>query len=57
LGEEVVLEVQRVYGADILPDQPPRLLARRCSQGLACNMMERPACKWAGTLPGYDPFG
>ncbi len=56
VGEEVILEVQRVYGADIMPEQPPRVVAHRCSHSLTCNMMDRPSCTWAGTLPGYDPL-
>lgn len=56
VGEVVTLEVQRAYPADILPDQPPRVTARRCSRGMACNQMDKPTCCWAGTLPGYDPL-
>jgi hypothetical protein len=56
IGQQVLLEAQLVYPADHLPDQPPRVLAHRCSQGLACNGLDRPGCVWAGTLPGYDPF-
>jgi hypothetical protein len=56
VGELVTLEVRRVYPADVLPDQPPRVLAHRCSRALQCNQMDRPTCRWAGTLPGYDPF-
>jgi hypothetical protein len=56
IGEEVSLEVQLVYPAGFMPDQPPRVLAHRCSKGLECNWIEKPACVWAGTSPGYDPF-
>jgi hypothetical protein len=56
IGEEVALEVQLVYPSEFLPDQPPRVLAHRCSKGLECNLIEKPACVWAGTSPGYDPF-
>ena len=56
IGEDVTLQVKVVYPSDILPDQPPRVLARRCSKGLECNQLDRPTCVWAGTLPGYNPF-
>lgn len=56
VGEEVSLEARVVYPAEILPDQPPRILGRRCSQGLECNQRNQPACCWAGTLPDFDPF-
>lgn len=55
-GREVALEAETIYPADILPDQPPRLGAHRCSQGAACSALDRPACQWAGSTPGYDPF-
>jgi hypothetical protein len=56
VGEDVSLEARVVYPAEFLPDQPPRILAHRCSKGLECNQMNTPTCMWAGTLPGYDPF-
>lgn len=56
IGEAVCLEARLVYAAEVLPDQPPRVLAHRCSNGVVCNQMEQPACVWAGTNPGYDPF-
>jgi hypothetical protein len=56
VGEDVSLEARVVYSAEFLPDQPPRILAHRCSKGLECNQMNTPTCMWAGTLPGYDPF-
>jgi hypothetical protein len=56
VGEEVCLEVELVYPAEWLPDQPPRVLARRCSRGVTCNLDGRPSCVWAGTNPSYDPF-
>jgi hypothetical protein len=56
VGEDVTIQVKVVYPLDILPDQPPRVLARRCSKGMDCNQLERPSCVWAGTNPGYDPF-
>lgn len=56
IGEVVTLECKLVYPAEHLPDQPPRVLARRCSMGLECNLLDRPACVWSGTAPEYDPF-
>jgi hypothetical protein len=53
---EVALQVQVVYPADIMPDQPPRVIAHRCSDALTCNLSDKPSCVWAGTNPGYDPF-
>lgn len=53
---EVGLEAKVVYPAEILPDQPPRVLAHRCSRGCECSLDGRPSCKWAGTNPFYDPF-
>jgi hypothetical protein len=55
-GAAAALEVRLVYPAELLPDQPPRVVAHRCSLGLQCNQMESPTCCWAGTLPGFDPF-
>jgi hypothetical protein len=54
--ESVGLEAQVVFPADILPDQPPRVLAHRCSKGCECALDDRPACVWAGTNPLFDPF-
>src|SRR3989304_2441022 len=56
IAEEVALEALVVYPAEVLPDQPGRVLAHRCSQGLSCNSLDRPTCCWAGNWPGYDPF-
>jgi len=56
LGEEVSLEAKLVFPSDILPDQPARVAAHRCSEWATCNAVDQPSCCWAGTLPGYDPF-
>lgn len=56
LGRVVHLEVQHVYPSDLLPDQPPQVRARRCSEALVCNATERALCAWSGTLPGHDPL-
>jgi hypothetical protein len=56
VNDEVSLEIQVVYPTDIMPDQPPRVLAHRCSHAIKCNLEDRPICVWAGTNPIYDPF-
>jgi hypothetical protein len=56
VNEKVSLETEVVYPGDFLPDQPPRILAHRCSHGMSCNQVSKPACNWAGSNPGYDPF-
>ena len=53
---QVSLEAELIYPADHMPDQPPRILAHRCSHAFACNLDGRPSCIWAGTNPAYDPF-
>lgn len=55
VGHEIALETELVYPAEFLPDQPPRVIARRCSNGLACNTMEKPGCVWSGTQPNIQP--
>ncbi len=55
-GRMALLEARLVYPAEVLPDGPPRVLGHRCSLGMECNQLEAPTCRWAGTLPGYDPF-
>lgn len=54
--QDVTLEARVVFPASFLPMQPPRVIAHRCSMGLECNSIDKPGCKWAGTLPDYDPF-
>ncbi len=56
VGKEVGLEAEVIYPADWLPDQPPRIVAHRCSEGIVCNLDGRASCLWAGTNPTYDPF-
>ncbi|MBN1665508.1 MAG: hypothetical protein JW862_00405 [Anaerolineales bacterium] len=56
VDKEVGLEAQVVFPADWLPDQPPRIIAHRCSDALMCNQDGRASCIWAGTNPAYDPF-
>lgn len=56
VNQQVALEAQVVLPPEWLPDQPPRVLSHRCSQGLKCNLDGRPSCLWAGTNPASDPF-
>jgi hypothetical protein len=39
-----------------LPDQPARITAHRCSNGLECNQEDKHSCTWAGTNPDFDPY-
>jgi hypothetical protein len=55
VGQDVALEAEIVYPADMLPDGP-RVLSHRCSNGLDCNLDGRSSCLWAGTNPVIDPF-
>jgi hypothetical protein len=56
VDQDVALEAELVYPADMLPDPAPRVLAHRCSMGMQCNQDGRPSCMWAGTNPAFDPF-
>jgi hypothetical protein len=56
VGQDVGLEAEMVYPAENLPDQPARVLAHRCSNGVECNTLEKTSCVWSGTNPAYDPF-
>jgi hypothetical protein len=55
VGRQVRLEAQVVEPAEHLPDQPPRVLARRCSNAMECNKIEKMACAYCGTNPNYIP--
>jgi len=55
-GCEVHFEVEVIYPAEWMPDQPPRVLAHRCSHGVYCRMQDKASCIWAGTNPVYNPF-
>jgi len=55
VGKRAALELHCVYPAEFLPDQPPHVIARRCSLGVSCNLLETPGCCFAGTLPAFDP--
>jgi hypothetical protein len=56
VGTEVSFEAEVVYPAEFMPDQEPRVLAHRCSNGSECNKVSKAACIWAGTNPSFDPF-
>lgn len=56
VNQDVALEAELVYPAEMLPDQAPRVLAHRCSHALICNLDDRPSCIWAGANPAFDPF-
>ena len=56
VGHEIALEADVIYPAEELPDSPPRIVAHRCSNAAACNMMDKAACKWCGTNPDVDPM-
>jgi len=47
VGEDVTLQVKVVYPLGLLADQPPRVLARRCSKGVDCIQRDLPACLWS----------
>lgn len=53
---DVELEERRVYPADVIPDgETYRVLSRRCTADVACNLANVPCC-WAYTNPGVDQF-
>jgi hypothetical protein len=55
VGHEIALETEVVYSPEFMPDQPPRVVARRCSNAIACNQVDRMTCAWCGTNPDYKP--
>ena len=55
-GGEVALEAEVIYPEEYMPDQAPRVVAHRCSNGVECGLLQQPACVWSGTNPAYDPF-
>ena len=55
VGHEIALETEVVFPSEQLPDQPPRVLARRCSNATMCNQFDKMACAWYGTNPDYRP--
>ena len=55
-GREIALEVEVAVPAERLPEQPPRVIAHRCSNAVACNLFDKAVCKWCGSNPNYDPL-
>jgi hypothetical protein len=55
VGQEVALEVEVVYPAEALPDQPPHVIAHRCSKALECNQVEKLVCAYCFTNPIQKP--
>ncbi|GAB4548661.1 MAG: hypothetical protein Fur002_25580 [Anaerolineales bacterium] len=54
IQREVNIEDEVVFPAEVLPDQPARITARRCSNALECNLLEKAACELCGTNPQID---
>jgi hypothetical protein len=50
------LETLVVLPSELLPEQPPRIIAHRCSEALDCNGVNKPSCAWCGTNPDYRPL-
>lgn len=56
IGLDVALEERRVFPGDRIPDMEPfRVLGRRCTAEVACNLAGIPCC-WAFTNPNLDRF-
>lgn len=55
-GCDVSLDVETVFPAEHLPDQPPRVTIHRCSHAVDCMEDDCGACVWNGKNPNYDPF-
>ena len=53
--QEVALEVEVVYPAEYLPDQPPHVIAHRCSKALECNGLDKMVCAYCFTNPDLKP--
>ena len=54
-GHRIALETLVVYPSEHMPDQPPRVIASRCSNALECNRLDKMTCAWCGTNPDYKP--
>jgi hypothetical protein len=55
VGQEVALEIQVVLPADQLPDQPPHVIAHRCSKAMECNKIDKMVCAYCFTNPNENP--
>lgn len=56
VGHEIRIETQMVFPAEHLPDQPPRILAHRCSSAIECNALNKMVCAYSGTNPDFKPL-
>ena len=55
VGQVVALEVQVVLPADQIPDQPPHVIAHRCSKAMECNKVDKIVCAYCFTNPNANP--
>ena len=55
VGQAVQLEVEVVYPAETLPDQPPHVIAHRCLKALECNQLDKMVCAYCFTNPEQKP--
>ncbi|MBE7534353.1 MAG: hypothetical protein HS124_01290 [Anaerolineales bacterium] len=55
-GREARLEAQVIDPAESVADQPSRIVARRCSNAIECNVNEKIACAYCGTNPNHVPI-
>lgn len=55
-SSEVNLEAKKVLAPEVLGEQPARIVAHRCSNGLDCMMFGQAGCTWSGSNPTLDPF-
>ena len=55
MAHDVSLEVQVIYPAEQLPDQPPQVVAHRCSKALECNQHNKMVCAYCFTNPDLKP--
>jgi hypothetical protein len=46
MDEKVTLQSRLAFAADNLPDQPPRVLAHRCSSAENCDHFDQNKCPW-----------
>jgi hypothetical protein len=56
VGHEIAFETEVVVPSELLPEQPPRIIAHRCSNSIECNGVDKPGCVWAATNPNYHPL-
>lgn len=54
-GQMVTIENEVALPAEYMPEQPLRVIARKCSHAIECNLIEHPVCSLCGTNPDLDP--